>query len=330
MLRTRLSPITRSTPKFVTSAPPCRRETFAPLLCSRLSHILTLLHSTPLKTLCQLGFQAIKITNWRGFGCVLPFVLGSFAISGCSNTSLKETAQKHPEVHYQAVETTIFPLSSVTRTKTIDTLRVYLGGDGKPWKKGKPSSNPSGADRLAFELFLKDPKATHYISRPCYDIEPAPSSCRPKLWTSDRYSKKVIATMSEALITIVGNRNIELVGYSGGGTLAVLLAQQLPQVTRVLTLGANLDHTAWTNFHETPALSGSVNPATNNRHISGQELHLYGQNDLEVPAAINQKYFDNNPSANIGVIDHFDHRCCWLEQWPDILRAWESSSPTHP
>lgn len=209
-------------------------------------------------------------------------------------------------------------------------MRVYFGGDGIPWKDGTKNSNPSGTSRLAFELFLKDPKATHYLSRPCYDIEPMPSGCQPKLWTSDRYSKEVIRTMTEAIMHVADNSDVELVGYSGGGTLAVLLAQQIPQVTRVLTLGANLDHTAWTNFHGTPALSGSENPALNGGHITGSELHLFGQNDLEVPAVVNRRYFDNNPRANIGVIDDFDHRCCWLEQWPQILSSWENGLDLKP
>lgn len=330
MLRTRLTPIKEPTPNVATSVPPYRRETFLSLLTSRFSNNFSLLHSNAAKTLCQQSFGSAKVTSWKGLACVLPFVFGCFGMSGCATTSLKQTAQQRLGVEYQTVETTKFPLSSVVRLAHADTLRIYLGGDGRPWKRGSPSNNPSGTERLAFELFLKDPKATHYISRPCYDIEPMPSDCQAKLWTSDRYSSAVIASLTEAISQLAGNSNIELVGHSGGGTLAVLLAQQMPQVTRILTLGANLDHTAWTNFHNTPALSGSANAATTNRRVSGQELHLYGQDDREVPAALNQKYFDNNPSANIGIIDNFDHSCCWLEQWPDILNAWENSSRVNP
>lgn len=330
MLRTRLTPIKEPTPNVASSAPPCRRETFLSLLSSRFLSDFSPLHSTAAEMLCQLSFQTMKITKRKGLARILPFVLMVLGISGCSSTSFKTAVEHKLGVEYQTIETPRFSLSSVARLNRRATLRMYLGGDGKPWKKGKPSSNPSGTERLAFELFLRDPKATHYISRPCYDIEPIPADCQTKLWTSDRYSSAVIASLTEAISQLAGNSNIELVGYSGGGTLAVLLAQQMPQVTRILTLGANLDHTAWTNFHNTPALSGSVNAATNNRRVSGQELHLYGQDDREVPAALNQKYFDNNPSANIGIIDNFDHSCCWLEQWPDILNAWESSSRVNP
>lgn len=276
--------------------------------------------------LCQLGFQPMKITKRKGLARLLSLVLMVVGITGCSSNSFKTIVEHQLGVEYQTIQTTRFSLSSVARLKQEGTLRVYLGGDGKPWKKGKPSSNPSGTERLALELFLRDPKATHYISRPCYDFEPIPSDCQPKLWTSHRYSDEVIRTLTEALMTIAGNDNIELVGYSGGGTLAVLLAQQLPQVTRVLTISANLDHSAWTNLHQKPSLRGSENPAANALHTRGQELHLFGQKDIEVPAAINQQYFDNNPTAKIGVIDHFDHHCCWREQWPDILEAWESGT----
>ena len=279
---------------------------------------------------CQPRLQATKIKNLKDLACCLSFVLGLLGISGCSSTSFKSTVERNPEVEYQVIKTSTFPLSSAVRVTQRDSIRIYLGGDGIPWKGGTKNSNPSGTSRLAFELFLQDNKATHYISRPCYDIGPMPADCRASLWTSDRYSQEVIAVLAEAIMQIAGNSGIELVGYSGGGTLAVLLAQQLHQVTKVLTLGANLDHTAWTNFHGTPALSGSENPAVNGGHIRGKELHLFGQKDLEVPATINQRYFDNNPSANVGVIDNFDHRCCWLERWPEILNAWERSVQVDP
>jgi hypothetical protein len=301
-----------------------------PLLNTQFFRFTAVLYSTTVARQCQRSFGGRKVTSRKGLAYCLSFFLGVFGISGCSNTSLKSAAEQELELHYHTIKTDRFTLSGVAKAQKQNTMRIYLGGDGKPWRKNEPNTNPSGHNKLAFQLFKIDPKATLYLSRPCYDIEPMPSDCKPKLWTSDRYSNRVIMALTEAIMKVASNSNIELVGYSGGGTLAVLLAQQLPQVTKVLTLSANLDQAAWTDLHNTPALSGSENPAVNGERITGKELHLFGHNDLEVPAAINQRYFDNNPAANIGVIDNFDHRCCWLEQWPEILNSWETGLDLKP
>lgn len=331
MLRTQLTPRRRTTPDVETLDPPKILEACRPPLLSRLFRFAIMsLHSTIAEKSCQPGFCEPEVTIWKGLAYKLPLVLLLFALSACSNTSFQAITEQQTELEYQIVKTKMFTLSSAARRAKTSTLRIYLGGDGIPWKGNTPSTNPSGTDRLGFKLFLIDPKATHYLSRPCYDIEPPSAICQSHLWTKDRYSKTIIDAMEEALLKIAGKSNIELVGYSGGGTLAVLLAQRLTQVTHVLTVGANLDHATWTNFHNTPALSGSVNPATNQRKVIGQELHLYGRDDYEVPAAVNHRYFDNNPSAKIGVVDNFNHRCCWLAQWPDILNAWENNSGIHP
>ena len=51
-------------------------------------------------------------------------------------------------------------------------------------------------------------------------------------------------------------REVTFVGYSGGGVLAVLIAERLDNVAGVITVGANLDTDAWTEHHGYLPLTG--------------------------------------------------------------------------
>ena len=52
-----------------------------------------------------------------------------------------------------------------------------------------------------------------------------------------------------------------MIGYSGGGTLAQLVAEKFTQTRAVVTLAGNLDLAAWVQLHDYTPLGGSLNPA---------------------------------------------------------------------
>jgi pimeloyl-ACP methyl ester carboxylesterase len=138
-----------------------------------------------------------------------------------------------------------------------------------------------------------------------------------------RYSDEVVASMTEAVRTAALQakaRSLVLVGYSGGGVLAVLIAERLDNVAAVITVGANLDTDAWTRHHDYLPLSGSLNPAHSRAEHRWPETHLYGARDQTVPPATAQAYFERHPGAQRRIVDTNDHVCCWVEQWPQLWR----------
>jgi len=239
-----------------------------------------------------------------------------------------QAAHDH-DLRYNKITTDLLQLVVVTREAEYDSTRraarIYLEGDGVPWRNNEPSTNPTGQKRLGFQLFLQDESATAYLARPCYDKETMPANCTPELWTSGRYSETVVSTLMQAIEQMAPRGDIELVGYSGGGTLAALIAHRLTRVSRVLTLAANLDHDAWSQHHRSLPLTSSLNPVDDAATASVRELHLFGADDTIAPAALAQAYFENH-AATVGVIDGFTHRCCWVEQWPQILEEWDSKN----
>ncbi|TXS90569.1 alpha/beta hydrolase [Parahaliea aestuarii] len=219
-----------------------------------------------------------------------------------------------------------FSLLSLARPGALHSrrLHIYLAGDGQPWHGSRPARNPTGRRSMALELLQQDPSPALYLARPCYHLDTMPARCTAKLWTSGRYSPEVVASMSDALTTLLENHsNIEevlLIGYSGGGNLALLLAPRLPATVAVavLTVAANLDTDAWTGHHRVLSLSDSLNPAVAIT-TTASEMHLQGSEDTIVPPTTTRLYFQRHPGAKAIQLPDFDHRCCWVEQWPRLL-----------
>ncbi|MBK5970450.1 alpha/beta fold hydrolase [Thiorhodovibrio litoralis] len=211
------------------------------------------------------------------------------------------------------------------------SLNLYLDGDGRPWRsRTSISLNPTPRQPLMLELMALDPQPSLYLGRPCYFGQEKAPGCSPLLWTSARYSETVVATMAAALEQIFREEKIQklnLIGYSGGGVIAWLIAERLPQVTRLVTIAANLDVRAWTEHHGYSPLAASLDPSE--RQPLSAEIehwHIIGTRDLQVPA----KWLDDETqpaiqNAHIMRINS-DHRCCWKNYWTEILRRTVAST----
>jgi dienelactone hydrolase len=201
-------------------------------------------------------------------------------------------------------------------------LVVFLEGDGRPWAGPREvSRDPTSRHPVALALALQTPGNVAYVARPCYHEFAQGSGCSPVDWTSDRYSAQTVASMTAAILTLDpgGTSPIWLVGYSGGGTLAVLIAPHLPRAELLVTLAANLDTQAWTRLHGYLPLSGSLNP-TDAAPLPARirQLHLFGGRDGNIPAGTSQRFVAAQPNASARQIEGFDHVCCWVEHWPEI------------
>jgi pimeloyl-ACP methyl ester carboxylesterase len=218
-----------------------------------------------------------------------------------------------------------------------DSLWVFIEGDGSPWTADgmQPSSNPTPRRALALELAVNTPHAVLYLGRPCYFVVHADADCVASVWTSDRYSPQVLESMSAVVnrfATEHGFNSTVLLGYSGGGTLAVLMAKHVPTVSAVITIAADLDVTAWSRWHGYLPLTGSLNPATQPPLAASiWQLHLVGDRDLNVPPTLSERYFENLRPGQVWRYAQFDHVCCWVESWPNILDSLDAAKPPgHP
>jgi len=211
-------------------------------------------------------------------------------------------------------------------------LHVYLDGDGLPGADGHPSLDPTPRHALVLQLMALESLSSLYLGRPCYHGRATSTGCRPALWTTARYSEVVVSSMAAALRRVLAADGVDRVvwiGYSGGGTLAMLLAPRFPETAGVLTVGANLDVDAWTDHHGYPRLTGSLNPATL-PPLPGQiyQRHYVGSRDVVVPPRVTRRGVTD--ATTLFVMPTYTHTCCWEALWPVVLDELAAAIGTRP
>jgi hypothetical protein len=197
------------------------------------------------------------------------------------------------------------------------SLHIYLDGDGRPFvHRTRVARDPTPQDALVLQLLAIDPGPAVYVGRPCYHgLEYA---CDPRLWTSARYGEAVIASMAEAIATLIERTapdRVVLFGHSGGGALAVLIGERLATIDAVITVAANLDIDAWSRHHGYTPLAESLNPARTPATRRVPQLHYSGAEDDNVPPVLQAALAQRVPHATFRVIEGFGHTCCWAESW---------------
>lgn len=208
-------------------------------------------------------------------------------------------------------------------------VHVYLDGDGRPWLWGRqPANDPTPANPLLLELMASDSAVSIYLGRPCYF---ALEQCATKYWTGARYSREVVASLNAAITRLLQDApqaKVSLVGYSGGGALAVLMADALSAVDQVLTVSGNLDTDQWTAAHGYTPLSESLNPFDDASLAGVAHWHVVGLDDQRVPPRIARRFVDRHGGV-VKDVPGVDHHCCWVEHWPALLRSTLASPSTN-
>ena len=215
-------------------------------------------------------------------------------------------------------------------------VAIYIEGDGHAWKqKHILSDDPTPIDPVALKLAAKDPApAVLYIARPCQFLRPDDlKKCNPKYWSTHRYAEEAIRSVNAAVAWSVrktGADKVYLYGYSGGGTVAALVAARRPDAMRLVTVAANLDHVLWTRLQGISPLTGSLNPADEIDQLQKiPQVHFAGSKDTVVPASILESYqarFGDNTNITLRIIPGYDHQCCWADSWPDLLLKADAGS----
>ena len=233
-----------------------------------------------------------------------------------------------------------FIITSYARTnKNINakqSIIVYIEGDGRAWlSKYKLSDNPTPLNPLTLKLAAIDQNPNViYIARPCQftslDLE---KNCLSKYWSEARYSKEVVDSINQvidnykdSIFTYNIKPEIHLVGYSGGATIAGIIASQRNDVKSLRTIAGNLDHDAVSDFHQTTKLNQSLNLIDfvhNIRHIP--QIHYIGKKDQIIPIYVVKNFVDkvNNYKskhcASYKIFSNLDHYHGWEATWQRIF-----------
>jgi pimeloyl-ACP methyl ester carboxylesterase len=166
-----------------------------------------------------------------------------------------------------------------------------------------------------------------YLARPCQYLDAAGDpSCQPEFWTSHRFAPEVIAATDQALTTLLAltsTSSLQLVGYSGGGAVAALVAAQRDDVVGLRSVAGNLDHQLWTARHRVDPLAGSLNPVAVAARLRGlPQLHFVGGKDKVVPAVLAESFLAAQGAgscAAVVAVAGAGHATGWADSWPTLL-----------
>ncbi len=256
----------------------------------------------------------------------------SLLLAGCISANLHRSAQKiasESGLISEKFDTDPFPIIGWHRlTPPVHSLRVYIEGDGFAWKsRTTPSDNPTPRNPTGLMLAAADKQTNvFYLARPCQFIgPPLPANCQVNVWTQDRFSPAVIDAMNEALSQMVlryPGVKLDLVGYSGGGNIAALLAERRDDVRSLRTVAGNLD-VAYVNavHHVTPmpAAESAIDRAPALRTLP--QIHYSGEADTTVPPAVARRFQHavGGRCVQTEVISGMEHGSDWAAVWPRLL-----------
>lgn len=259
-------------------------------------------------------------------GLLLWTLFCALLISGCQNAQNQLQSLVNPSGH-QLVLLPSQPfslLAAVPERPVGELLRIYIEGDGRAWiHADRPSLDPTPGNLLVAKLAFEDPSPSVYLARPCQFIKG--HKCAKHWWTSARYAPEVIDSLNTALNALkdrLGNQQFELIGYSGGATLALLLAERRTDITRLQTLAGNLNPNQWTQHQGLEPLSASLQPNLNSvQFVRIKQRHLAGATDQVIPAELIQqgaKQLSRQGCVEFHLLPDVDHQLGWMNAW----RAW--------
>lgn len=157
---------------------------------------------------------------------------------------------------------------------------------------------------------------------------PKSKNCTNAYWTNARSAPEIIESYDQILNTLkqrYDSKGFHLVGFSGGGAIAVLLAARRADIKSVRTIAGNLDHVALHKYKKVSPLTASLDPiavAEKINHIP--QIHFSGREDTTVPQWV-AKNFARAAHApdcvKIRIIPGVEHSKGWEDVWGDLYKV---------
>jgi len=208
-------------------------------------------------------------------------------------------------------------------------LNIYIEGDGLAWRsRSEVSLDPTPTNPMGLRLAAVDPSANIlYIARPCqYTPMEVDRRCNEVYWTDKRFAEEVVVSVNQAIDQALraGGRGVRLVGYSGGGAVAALVAARRSDVIDLRTVAGNLDHVTLNRHHDVTQQRGSLNAADVAARLAKlPQLHLIGTADPVVVPVVAESYLRRaGPTTCVELrrISGASHVEGWIEAWAQIVR----------
>ncbi len=262
----------------------------------------------------------------------------SVGLCGCvSSNSLNSRIEIANNIAKQAsmvrkqVKTDKFTFTIFEKITQIDApATIYIEGDGLAWlSRRTPSRNPTPKNPVALRLAMQDNISENviYIARPCqYSPITKSQPCPMEYWTSKRFAKEVVESTNQAIDSLKNKyrlNSFNLVGYSGGGALAALIAIKRDDIDTLRTVAGNIDVSAFNSLHNVSQMPQSLNPADQAYKLSQiPQRHFIGENDKIVPPAIFKSFKSKagvSDCINYTIVPNTTHSKGWENNWKYLM-----------
>lgn len=212
-----------------------------------------------------------------------------------------------------------FPVQAWVPQVASSPLRVFIEGDGYAWvTASRPSADPTPRTPTILRLAIAE-QGAGYLARPCQYVRGP--LCGPAVWTDGRFSPQALDSMSKALDGLMrasGAARVELVGYSGGAAIALLLAGTREDVASVQTIAGNLSPRLWAQAKGHTGLASALDPTDFAAQLSKvPQRHLVARSDAVIPREVQNRYV-----ATLGVDAPVEVVEFEGDHWSGIAGAW--------
>ena len=264
------------------------------------------------------------------------FLMVCFLLSGCVTSSSERHVKASEIARANGFEETIvrtqpFAITAYSRIREPGKpLQVYIEGDGYAWvTRSRASGDPTPRKPMLLSLAAEDSSPNVvYLARPCqYTPDELRSNCREFFWTEGRFAEPVIASMDQALGSFMRKAQAptaDLIGYSGGAAVAILVAARRQDISSLRTIAGNLDPEVVSEYHGVSPLAGSLDPAAVANRIAGlPQLHFLGGEDEIIPLAATESFLKKMGDGRCfqtKTLPDATHDNGWKEAWP-VLAA---------
>ncbi|WP_250474137.1 lysophospholipase [Caballeronia sp. GAFFF1] len=256
----------------------------------------------------------------RRAGAVLSCVLAMSSLSACvafDRNAHADALARAAHMQRETVQTSGFALTAYSRITRRDApIHVYIEGDGFAWvSRNEPSLDPTPRNATGLALAAADasPNVT-YLARPCqYTPMRDNPRCDVRYWTGARFAPEVLVAMNEAVDAIAARApgaGVHLIGYSGGGAIAVLLAARRRDVLSLRTVAGNLDSEYVNRLHGVSPMPASLKAIDAAAELGAlPQMHFASDADRVVPVAVARRFVDavGTRCARLRVVEGIAH-----------------------
>lgn len=245
---------------------------------------------------------------------MFKILLISLFLSACQSISAPS------EFSYRTIQTRNFEIASWQKiTNPNGVYKIYIEGDGHAFNAhGQPTQDPTPQGTLVRRLAFSDKSPNViYLARPCQYIKS--QICTQRHWSTARFAPEIINAEYEAIKKIAKDNPVILIGFSGGAQIAGLVATAKNgiNVKKIITIAGNLDHLAWTQYHQLPPLNESMSLASYQQQFSQiPQIHYVGDEDKVMPPHLIKNFVGTN--AKVITVKGASHNNGWDCVFPAV------------